>query len=544
MRSLWVLVLILMWTATASAAANISASDVQWGDNASSTLYRGDTLMNGEYTVKAVEFSSPVPGVENVQGNVVPGEVVYPMVDLEVYKNGALVNTVVMKLGDEPYVDADYNYRISVTDFPERSSKEWVYEYYKPWADVSFQLRAGPELIVNISTDKTTYISNTDSEIDATVQIINSGDAFVKNVELRFDPGELKVIGGDLKETYVQLDASSVQSFRVKLAVPETDEDRTYTLSADASAYDAAGNQYTFSGSLPITITPISDNFIVTKAFRDRIYLGDNDTVHVKVSNGGLYDITGIVLQDSIDENFELVGNSPLQWNIPILKPGQEWETEYTITPLEANLQGFDIPEATAKYTVNNEQRKVSSETKRLIVNGPLIVLNKTVDMDYAYTNETVTVTVSINNIGDMPTKIDVKDSIPEGVSLVSGTTSLGSTFLELNSPQEFSYVIRRNTEGKVQLSAAVANYTDIVYRGTKTSQILSDMPTVTFIDTSKPKPASSVIPKGRVNASGLQKGTGQQSTQQSTAQTPMVPGFEIILAIAVLLLAAALKHK
>jgi len=540
MKYYGVLILILLCAGTAS-AANISSSDVQWGDSASGTLYMGDTLVNGEYTVKAVQFTSPVPGIKNIQGNIVPEDVVYPMVYLEVYKSGALVNTVILKLTSLPYIDADYNYRITVTGFPARNSREWVYEYYKPWADVSFQLRAGPELIVNISTDKATYTSNNDKTIDAIIQIINNGDAYAKNVDVKFDTGEFKLIGGDLKQSYVKIDANSIESFRVKLAVPEIIEERTYTLSANASGYDAADNEFTTSGSLPITVTPVSDNFMITKSMRDRIYLGDNDTVHVKVSNGGIYDITNISLQDSINENFELEQNSSLQWNIPLLKPGEDWQTEYTIIPLKTNLQGFQIPEATAKYVVNNEPRNVYSETTGVIVNGPVIILNKTVDMDVAYTNETVRVTVTINNIGNIPTRVNVKDSIPEGLSLVSGQTSLDSTFLDLNSPQGFTYVVRRNTEGEVQLSAAVANYTDIVYKGTKTSYMLSDTPTITFIDTGKPKPIPSVTPGRSVKASGLQNGTGLNATIQPT---PMVPGFGGILAAGILLITVSLKRK
>jgi uncharacterized repeat protein (TIGR01451 family) len=547
MRYFAVLVMVFMCAGVAS-AANISKNDIEWGDAASATLYMGDTLMNGDYTVKAVEFSSPVPGIKNLQGNIVPDAVVVPMVNLEIYKSGVLINKIVMKLADEPYIDADYEYRISVTEFPNRNSREWVYEYYKPWATVSIQTKAKPELEVDIITDKTSYNSYNDTQIDAKVMVINKGGAFAKNVDVNLSPGELKLGSGDIRQlhkNFQRIEKNSVQSFMVTLAVPQITDEESYALNADAMGYDILDNEYTASGSLSLTVTPKSDYFTISKSARDRIYLGDNDTVHLVVSNRGAYDIRDISLQDSINENFALEQNSSLQWDIPLLKPGQDWETTYTIQPLKTNLDGFQIPEATARFTVNDESVKASSEKTTIIVNGPIIILNKTVDMDVAYINEDVKVTVSVNNVGNIPTKVEVKDSLPQGVSFVSGQTSLDPTFLELNAPQEFSYIIRRSTEGEVRLSPAVANYTDIMYRGETRSEILSDRPVITFIDTSKAKPTPAATEASNLSANKTRTGSQKQDNLAASVQpTPMTPGFAGIIAIITLLLAGRRKRS
>ncbi len=542
MRYFAVLILIFMCAGIAS-AVNFGENDIEWGTGTNGTLYRGDTLMSGNYTVKAVEFSAPVPGIKNLQGNIVPDGVVEPMVNLEIYKSGTLVSTTVLKLNGEPYIDPDYEYRISTLEFLQRSSRNWVYEYYKPWVTVSIQERAKPELQVSIDTNNTEFTSLNDKLIRAKVIITNTGQAFARNVEVNFSSGELKLVGGDVKQYYQRIDNNSVQSYMVTLAVPESLDDRLYDLRADARGYDVTGEEYTASTILSITVNPNPDYFTISKSAKDRIYLGDNDTVHLIVSNRGSYDMRDISLQDSINENFSLEQNSSLHWVIPLLKPGQDWETKYTIRALNTNPDGFEIPEATARFTINGESVMASSEKNTIIVNGPIIILNKTVDMDVAYINEDVKVTVSVNNIGNIPTKVEVNDSLPQGVSFVSGQTSLDTTFLELNTPQEFSYIIRRSTEGEVRLSAAVANYTNIVYKGAARSEILSDRPVITFIDTSKVKPTPAAM-ASNLSANKTRSGSQKTNLAASAQSTPMTPGFASTLAIITLLLAGSLRRK
>ena len=548
MRILAVIFIIFLCTGISS-AANFSTNEIEWDSAAYVTLYRGESLMNGEYTVKAVEFSSPVPGIKNMQGNIVPDAVVVPLVYLEIYKNGVFVEETVMGMASDPHISPDYEYRITVTEFPKRNSREWVYEYYKPWAKVAIQTRAYPELQLDITTNKTLYTTQYDRIIYAKVKIINKGGAFAQDVDVNFSIGELELNTGDIRElhhSYLRINRNSLESFMVTLLVPDLTDERSYVLSAEARGYDIKDKEYTASGSSSFTVTPQPDYFHIGKSARDRIYLGENDIVKIVVANGGIYDIHDITVEDTMNNNFELGENSSLQWNIPLLKPGEEWQTSYTMIPLKTNLDGFDLPEATAKFTVNNKLQKAYSEKTNVIVNGPIITLEKTTDMDVAYLNEDVTITVRINNIGDIPTKIKVEDSLPEGVSLVSGKTSLDTTFLELNTPQEFSYVIRRNTEGEVRLSPAVAIFTDIISRGTFLSELSSGSPTITFIDTSKEKPSSSeVSPSNEGTNKTRPVSQNKNNTESPSIQpTPMTPGFSSIYSIIMFIIITFLRQK
>lgn len=525
-----------MWIGVSKAATNFSENDIEWNSATSGTLYRGDTLTNGEYSIKAVQFSQPVPGVKNIQGNIVPSTSVSPAIYLDIYKNEQLIGEIIMDMASKPYISPDYEVKISVTGFLQRNSRQWVYEYYNPWATVSIQTRAVPNLNVEILTDKSDYASYDDKMITAKVVIAN-GDAFVKNVsvELNIDGLKLQVgNSGDLHQNYYKIDANSVESFGVKLNVPELAEETSYNLTADATGYDAKNIEYIANSSTTITVTP-KEYLTISKGLRDRIYLGDNESVKIIVSNGWVYDINNITVTDDMSENFALSDNgSKLEWHIPVLKPGQEWDITYTARPLKANLEGFSIPSAVARFTINNRDYKTSSDNTNVIVNGPIIILTKTVDKDYAKLGEDVEVTVSINDVGDIPTRVEVKDSLPDDITMVSGQTSLGSTFLELNSPQEFSYVIRKSSEGETILPVAVAHFTDIAYRDTKWSEIESNRPVINFSNKILSSSDSSTNPDTNSNTS-TDKNSNINSNDSGSAKN--VSGFGVTLPIIVMII-------
>ncbi len=538
-----VLIIIFLWVSI-STAAGFSPGDIEWGSPVSGTLYDGGILINGEYTVKAVQFSSPVPGIKNLQGNVVPDAVIYPMVYLEIYKNDVFIDEVIMNMTSGPYVDPDYEVKVSVTNFPKRNSREWVYEFYNPWATVSIQTRAKPELDVRIMTDKITYTTIDDRFIEARVLITNSGEASARNVDVKFSADELKLNSGQPHQYISRIDKNSVESFLVILAIPVLTEENTYNLSVDARGQDVKGLEYKAGGSSSITVVTVSpkkqDYFTLSKALRDRIYLDNNETVTITAENGGINDISDISIKDSMNENFELESNTSLEWNIPLLKPGQEWRKTYSMKPLKADLDGFSIPEATAIFTVNKKSYKASSDTTSVVVNGPVIVLHKTVDKNPAAIGEDVTVSVSINNIGNIRTKAEVKDSLPDGVSLVSGQTSLAPTFLELNELQGFSYIIRRDTEGEIQLPAAEANYTAIFYRGTRSLGMSSETPIITFMEPDE-------IPSSGGNSTNKtapnQTAPGKKNDEATFM--PRAPDFGIVAGVIGLIISAVyLQHR
>ncbi len=540
-----------------ASAVTFSPSDIEWASAVSGTLHKGGTLTNGEYMVKAVQFPAGVPGVKELKsGNIYPETDVDPMAHLEIYKNGVMIKEIVMMPGSEAYIDPDYEAKVSTTAFTARNAQQWVLEYYDPWVTVSIQKRALPKLEVTVTTDKSTYTSNNAEIIKAKVEVKNSGDAFIKNVDVDLKTGELNLRGGELSQLhshYERLDKGTSQSFEVILLVPDLIDQKSYSLNASSKGYDAKELEYKASGSAAPTVSPKQNYFLISKAVRDRIYLQDYASVRIVVANGGMYDIYNIHITDNMSDKFVLTTSSPFQWNISLLKPGEEWSTGYSIKPTEANLNGWTIPAASATFTVNNKPYSASTSTITLIVNGPKILLNKTVSKPVVNISEDVTVTVSVNNVGNIGTKTDVKDSLPDDVSLVSGQLSQ-LNFSEPALKWGFSYIIRMNKEGDYELPPAIANYTNVEYRGTVRDVKSSERPVIKVVDPAKVTPtptgSASETSDGSSGSSQGTPGVSQPSpgaTPTSTADptpTPITPGFDIAFVILALIFSAVFRRR
>lgn len=543
-----------------SYASGFTANDIEWAPPVESTLHKGNTLANEPYMVKAVQFPSPVPGFTDFNKNIVPETPVDPVVYLEVYKNGALMKEIVLSTQSGADIDKDYEMRVTVSGILNGNAKEWVMEYYNPWATVSVALRGKPKFDVKVTTDKISYISNTDEIITAKVDVTNNGDAVARNVDVDLNVGDLMLRGGSdsqFHQNYLELKKGETKSFEVLLLVPSVSTEKSYPLSVSAKGYDVKDLEYskTFSSTITVSSKSLLPRVIVSKSVKNRMYLKDSMVVRVTVANGGDFDVFDINLTDKMNENFELKSESSLHWEIPVIKPGLDWSTTYSIKPLETNLNGFIIPAANAQFTLNNRQYNVSSETPSIIVNGPKILLNKTINKQKINISEDVTVTVTIKNSGNVATRTQVIDYLPENVNLVSGSTILDSIFLEVDKSEGFSYIIKPNSEGNLELPAAIANYTGVEYRGTVRSAISSDRPVIAVID-----PYNITVSN---NSNADVTGNGTQTpisvtlpdtagpsentpAQESASDIPaeVTPSIEPYFAIFLLIMAAAFMRK
>lgn len=547
------LIIIFLFTGMASAWV---LGDIEWASAVTGPLHKGESLSNGNYTVKVVQLTSPVPGYKKINGDIVPENPVdEPSALVDIYKNGVFMQEIVMSYLSNTYIDPDYEVNVTIpftnppTGFPASNATEWVYEYYNPWVTIAISVRGKPQLDVTVTTDKTAYTSSRDLIITANVAVTNNGDARARNVDVNLNTGGLQVQGGDtrqLHQYYNVLKKGESTKFNVTLVVPALINQQSYSLKADAKGTDVKDIWSNATGTVSITVSPPQNFFTISKAVRDRMYLQNTAVVTISIGNSGIYDIHDIHINDSLDEHFELKSNTSFHWDIPVLKPGQEWGTTYSIKPLETNLDGFTIPAATAQFTVNNKPYSASSNAPTIVVNGPKLIINKTVDKQTVNISEYVIVNVSVNNMGNIGTRFEVKDSLPDGVSLTAGSTSLAN-WSDPNTILGFNYTIRMNKEGKIELPSAVSNYTNVEYRGTTRAVLSSNKPVITVIDKSKVTsvPIGTAVP----NQTTAQTIQGETTTtpiptdDPEPTPTPITPGFGIGFAIVVLVVMAAIKR-
>lgn len=537
---------LLIFLSAVQANASFSPNDVEWGDGVSATLYKDGTLTNGEYMIKAVDFPAAVPGYKNFKGDIVPGTNVDPLVNIEIYKNGNLIKNEILTLGNDYSVDPDYEVKVTVTSFMEKNAKEWVLEFYKPWATVSIQTRAKPKLEVTVTTDKTAFTTGGNKDVLAKITVTNNGKARAKNVELQLNIGELKLRGGSESQThqiYATIEKGKSQSFEVPLVVPDSFSKNSFGLSAQVIGYDIKGLEYrATSGSTSLSISPQQDYVTISKSLKDRIYLQDTVSVKISVMNTGTYKVSNVHVTDYLNEDFELRSTTPLQWDISELEPGKEWVTTYNIRPLETNINGFSVSPATAQFTINGNEKSISSQTNTIIVNGPKLVLSKTIDKSTVNTGEDVTVIVSVSNAGNIGTRIEAKDSLPDGANFIGGSISLDQTFMEPNAIKNFSYKFRMDQEGSAILPRAIANYTGVEYKGLTRSVIKSEALTLYVMGSGKISTQDNLE---ETSANPITANRETQTTEsQETKSTPATPGFEIAFTIIVLMIIVFTRHR
>lgn len=530
-----ILPIIILISLVGVASASFNPSDVEWGTGVSGTLYKGGILTNGEYTIKVIEFPSPVPGVgtiENYQKKIVPEAPVSPGVHFGLYKNNTFVGDVILTASNNIYIDPDYEVMITATGYPSNMAQEWVMEYYKPWATLSIQKRGLPKLDVTFTTDKNTYFDG--ETFTASITVKNSGEAVAKNVDMVLGIGPLSLLSdtSKLHQTYYKMEKGESKSFDVSLSVPEMLGESNFNISLIQKFGDIKGLEYSSMSYTPISVSPRLINF--GKSLKDRMYLKDTSIVRLTVSNIGKFGISNIHLNDSLGESFKLKSGK-LQWDIPSLKPGQEWSAEYSVMPTDANINGFIVPAANLNFFVGNRGYNISSQTNTVIVNGPKMIINKSVNKSVVGVGNFVKVNVAIKNVGNIGTRISVEDTLPTNISLNGGVTSL-ENFLDPGSVQEFNYTIRMNNEGKIELPVATGNYTDIAYRGIIKGFMSSGMVIINVTNASELNDED-VNNASKINGEAIGNNT-------NSAESESIPGFEGISVIIIMAFLMFIRNK
>jgi len=240
-------ILIFLLFASYSPSSAYKTDEIEWAPAVEAALYKGDTLTNGPYMVKAVQFPSPVQGYKNLKGEILPDTLIEPMVYLELYKDNNFLKEVLLSNKSGAELDPDYEFMISGKEFLPANSRDWVLEYYKPWAKVAISLRGKPGLYANISTEKGIYTSGSDHIITARVEIKNNGDAVAENVDVILNTADLNLRGGpegQLHQVYNELKKGESKSFEVVLIVPDLLDQKTYNLTVDTKGIDVKDLEY------------------------------------------------------------------------------------------------------------------------------------------------------------------------------------------------------------------------------------------------------------------------------------------------------------
>lgn len=508
---IWGIIIFIVLFGTAG-IAQIEGSQLQWTGGVSGKLMRGEALTYKGYSVEVIAFPAPV---ESSKYKAEPEEPVTPFVGLNISKNGKFISSFALGLS-ESYIVPDGELKVTAKELPAQNAREWIFESYAPWAIIELNPRGTPRLGVSIQTDKDKYTSSYATDIVTTVTLENTGSADAVNVDMAILT-ELPIKRGNLKHHYDKIKIGESITEILTLYSPILTEQKIQAISANVSGYDVMDIPYTAKFSKSISIAaevPVS--LVIRKSTVDKMYLKDYTIVSLSVKNNGRYDANNVNITDYLPEGFRLLGSQSLNWMVD-LPAGGEWSYRYTIRPIKASKEGVVFPAATAEFTFRNEFYSLRSNQPRIVVYGPGIILTKQTDISEVNRGDIVTVTVIAENTGSTPTRVSISDTLPDKVTLISGST-VKEDFLEATRKLSFSYTLRIDSNEPITLPPATAEFFELGSKGRRISTNSQEVEL--HIKSLKKTPMPTPLITTLVPAVTLPKKT-PEPTQVTTTPTP-----------------------
>lgn len=255
-----------------------------------------------------------------------------------------------------------------------------------------------------------------------------------------------------LKKVYPTILADGSESLILRFQILPSSR-KSFAISVIASAKDRDGKNYSKSVSKTISqntfkIKKITSNSMLgEKLYPEFSIVGGiasikNITyVTILVDNNANYPLYGVSLKDAILPGFNFVDDSNLttiSWDFDINARGHK-EFTYAIT---AKRQGvYNLPKAWLTWNEFGETFLLESNAPKTTVSGPYIVMERSFNKSNINIGDTLMVSLSMTNNGDIPTNFMVNDSVPRNTTFLSGTLSF-SGFLRPTEDVRIDYAI------------------------------------------------------------------------------------------------------
>ncbi|MDO9517300.1 MAG: hypothetical protein Q7J10_04530 [Methanosarcinaceae archaeon] len=509
-----IILLLIVLSIFSTQALAYTTSDIEWKSSVDSTsLGWGNSVTNGDYVIKAEDFTK--------EGSVY----------IKIFKDGLEKQHAPLKAGGTLIDDDEIKIYVKQV-YPNIDS--WSGDMVDPTVSIQIYRRGLPDYEITIETDKSTYDPKDISlpkKITATIKVKNNGYAEVENVDLTINTGNLVLIDGKLTHHYYSIEkGATTDPVTVTMEVPHLWDKTAFSISANTKGYDIKGAEYTGTGSKSVTIEKMWE-LIATKTITENIYMDESAYVLVSIRNAGIIDLNSITVTDSVVGGLELKDSVTLQKTIS-LKAGESTNElfKYSLKPIKPGT--YTSPAAVAEFTAaNGKKYSILSKTPKIEINGPYITLTKSVSSLNVAPGAEITVTVKVDNTGDRDASVTASDSLPNGVSLVSGDLGFQEV-MKKSTSKSYSYVVRMDVLGDVKLPSATASFIDLEsYKGEK----ISNMPVISVVE-----PVTETDPTTGGNTGGTAQtddgNNGNNPAPSLPVEEQVEPGFEALLSGLVLM--------
>src|SRR4030067_1554879 len=331
----------------------------------------------------------------------------------------------------------------------------------------------------SIETDKNTSKEKHNAyrindNIPMEITITNYGDNESHSTQLYIDTDgllfgdgkpnyELPTLGG---ENQIGFNGKTDYTIKLILKFPPYPAKLNYTVHAYVKG-ENNNNIYYYDDTKIITLLPsigfqksvTKESVLISRKDVESVYPSiDSDEIFRWLQNRDIFvtlavtnyknnEIKNIFLYDTLHRQF-IIENNSLNWTFD-LKPGQTKEFTYKI--FTDRPGSFTLPSALLTYADLHLTWNLVSNTPSTDVHGPCIQIFKKPDKPVIIKGNNSNITITLRNNGDMPSKVEVNDSIPENSTLLEGQMHYEGIILPKESVV-FSYMMSMDNEGQIEL--------------------------------------------------------------------------------------------
>lgn len=433
---------VMMCLVFVNAASAFDPNDPEyWTDMGSESLHKGETYRMNNYTVKFLDYVQEIDLVYIslsigdelldelcLNASCIEEEMTYrPELDTKVCDYLNWEDEVIIAIVNE------------TDEYPE---SETPTQWDNPLIHITFYERAKPAISLEITTGCEVYTPR-DSEIRVTVEIENTGDAELKNVDVRIDPGDLQAVD-DLDSHFSDLQAEEKGEYLFKW---DDDDDVLKYLRDDLKLYWASGQRVVRSSDGDKITVKSGNNSVEIKT--------SGNTATITIDDGESHDdIPAMEVKGEGSERRIYTTSKNIEESEKLVYARLRVPTgiddiegaPYTIT---VNATGFD--EKGVRYTE-------SASTEILVLPRFDLKLTKTVN-DHISMDQSVWVRIDLENTGRRDLEVRLNDTVPTGFRLGGNETPGWRFNITPSESLRFSYHIKPERPGVFEVPGAVAEF-------------------------------------------------------------------------------------
>ncbi|MCX9025352.1 MAG: hypothetical protein OIN85_04560 [Candidatus Methanoperedens sp.] len=500
MKRLIILIIFLLLWPTVCAAEKINGLDVEWGSGTSYTLsWTNPTVTVGDYVIRVYDF--------DWQGNAV----------ISVTRKGVTQNGIISNNGEDLIFDFTGNsitfhgILISMGDISNYVSIPGVVPVnvgtFPCCPQATITIAVSNEIAQKKPVLELDMQTNWDGGLgrisDMHIEINNTGDADLSEGNVTINLGGLIPANdrqlSDNALTYnpnkgivtrgwsTPLLRNNSFFFNISIKSPVPSNKTSFIISAQSYFKDSSGNLYSATQSETVSLT---HTITITKSITSYSILGDQSygdidkffsigketVVNLNVANTQSYSLKSVTLTDTVlkdfnlinssispTKNFKLINNNTLQWVFD-LNSSESRDFEYHLTARK--IGSFTTPAAAAQWNDWGVAMKVSSNTPATHVYGAYVVVTRKTDKTSPKLNESLSVTTTLENIGDFPVALNASDVLPKNTTFISGTMAFSGYLYPTSKPVSFNYNLSFTKPGVMELPSPIITFWKKDYDG------------------------------------------------------------------------------